>query len=554
MKRFNSVWYDVTGDNIIRPINYSRWLTHNYLDNTECAWLQSDGMWYYSVRCTNIKLCTICSVENTPVFSLKGVCVESGISYNYYMNIDSKNEIYNYEGYKNNNISNGQGKMWSAKGSGFNMTLVNDDITTFPVGRLQWHVHDEPCKVAESKYMTFSQCEFGKEFTCDSGHCIDVQNKCDYHGDCEDNSDEKQCSYIIIPQSYKKLEAPNSTIHVRITIQSVHEINTIDMMVELTTLVSMKWYDGRLKFKNLNNTTKHLFPNKIAKKIWNPLDHVVHERALIGKIFLGKKQISVETETATIHMDAEDAYENRLFDGYDNIIEETQRTRIHHDCTFDLTKFPFDTQHCDFKVHIMAENNVNFRFLLDDNSISYIGPEIVKDFYIKTIEVDTGIDGKYVWFIYTVTMKRSYSSQIMSTFLPTWLVWFVAYLTFFIKLSNFNNRFMGSVTSVLVLAALFTSMQNSLPKTSYFKYIDCWFLWYITNSILMITCHVIFDNITFSRSNQTQVSTMYGNNDDRISTALMASTKKERMNRMAIILFPMLLIPFNVIYFILHFI
>ena len=35
-------------------------------------------------------------------------------------------------------------------------------------------------------------------------------------------------------------------------------------------------------------------------------------------------------------------------------------------------------------------------------------------------------------------------------------------------------RFMGALTSLLVLASLLASIEENLPKTSYFKKIDVW--------------------------------------------------------------------------------
>ena len=54
---------------------------------------------------------------------------------------------------------------------------------------------------------------------------------------------------------------------------------------------------------------------------------------------------------------------------------------------------------------------------------------------------------------------------------------------------------MGAVTSLLVLAALLGSMQASLPKTAYFKVIDIWFNWFMSNIFLIILIHVIVDHL-----------------------------------------------------------
>ena len=155
--------------------------------------------------------------------------------------------------------------------------------------------------------------------------------------------------------------------------------------------------------------------------------------------------------------------------------------------------------------------------------------------------------------MFSVTLKRNYSSHIISIFFPTWLIWFLAYFTFFIDTKNFNNRFMGSVRSLLVLSSLLQSMQNSLPKTTYFKYIDCWFLGYITNSIIMIAAHVLIDSMPLCKNRvcDCKFDTPVGNNMYDNALKLHMWTK-ERLNNIMTVIFPILAIFFNVVYLCLH--
>ena len=140
-------------------------------------------------------------------------------------------------------------------------------------------------------------------------------------------------------------------------------------------------------------------------------------------------------------------------------------------------------------------------------------------------------------------------------YLPSGLIWFMAYLTFFIDLKNFNNRFMGSITFLLVFASLMHSMQKNLPKTSYFKYVDCWFLWYILNGVTMISCHIIIDNMSDSKKNtKVHIYEMRTDNtDDDDEAKKNCAIKQKQANTCAIIVFPMLTVPFNVLYFALHY-
>ena len=145
-------------------------------------------------------------------------------------------------------------------------------------------------------------------------------------------------------------------------------------------------------------------------------------------------------------------------------------------------------------------------------------------------------------------MKRNYTSQIISIFFPTWLLWLLAYLTLFINISNFNNRFMGSVTFLLVLVALLGSLGDSLPKTTYFKYIDCWFFWYVTNNVAIIAYHIFLAKMELN-TGQTVVQDGVVGNDNWI--AWIRSLGVPQINPAAIIIFPVLTILFNIIYFVL---
>ena len=92
-----------------------------------------------------------------------------------------------------------------------------------------------------------------------------------------------------------------------------------------------------------------------------------------------------------------------------------------------------------------------------------------------------------------IHMNRIYNDQLINTFIPTILLWLLSYSTFFIKLEDFNVRFIGTVTALLVMTSLLGSINMTLPRTSYFKYIDLWFLWYIANIFSIIICHIVLD-------------------------------------------------------------
>ena len=164
--------------------------------------------------------------------------------------------------------------------------------------------------------------------------------------------------------------------------------------------------------------------------------------------------------------------ENTLFSGSENDLRVKQQFRIKYECSFDLLKFPFDRQHCDFTMYLIVKQNSTIHLKRDSEWIKYNGPKTIDQFTIEMITSKTGLDVGQTWFIYRISMQGNYMSQVISTFFPTCLLWLLAYFTIFIYIDNFNNRFMGSVTFLLVLVSLHGSIVNGLPKTTYFKYID----------------------------------------------------------------------------------
>ena len=92
-----------------------------------------------------------------------------------------------------------------------------------------------------------------------------------------------------------------------------------------------------------------------------------------------------------------------------------------------------------------------------------------------------------------IVFVRNYTYDISQSFLPSFLMGLLAYFTFWIDVSDFQDRFMGSLTCLLVLSTLMGSTASQLPKTSYYKVIDAWLLFYLLITSLVVVLHIIID-------------------------------------------------------------
>jgi hypothetical protein len=183
------------------------------------------------------------------------------------------------------------------------------------------------------------------------------------------------------------------------------------------------------------------------------------------------------------------------------------------------------------------------------SAVIYVGPENAKEFQIGKVLSFTGITEHYTHFNFTIKLDRMYADQLIETFFPTILLWMLSYFTLFIKLDDFNERIMVSVTVLLVFAALLTPIKGKIPTTSYFKFIDLWFLWYITYMFSIILFHILLHGS----------STMIERNRVSIGTKIVNVCKRDenpRKHMINEITQTLLLIPFilfNCIYFTLQF-
>ena len=91
--------------------------------------------------------------------------------------------------------------------------------------------------------LTFSVCYPGKEFTCNTGECIRLSQRCNQIEDCDDGSDEMECYLVDIPSSYSKILSPGGygrnedgpvNLTIKVNILSVDSVDEINMQIGIT--------------------------------------------------------------------------------------------------------------------------------------------------------------------------------------------------------------------------------------------------------------------------------------------------------------------------------
>ena len=357
---------------------------------------------------------------------------------------------------------------------------------------------------------------------------------------------------IKIPRVYDNAEPPGLTkegtsmeIHICTRIFKIDSIDTINMMVQLTMEVILTWNDGRLSFFNPQTDNDNIISDDsgLWKKLWTPMRHIVFGNAIVGETIYDWHKIEILAKDPQ-PLDVSRAVENVIFNGSYNPLRLRQLMKIKYDCRFDVTRFPFDVQKCSFIMKIDDRMMTSMQFI-SDHKVVYEGQQIIDQFSIDDIYSSTNKTEKSALFTINIHMARDFTNQLLNTFIPTLTLWLFGYSTLFIPISYFNERFMGAVTSLLVIATLFSSISSDLPKTSYVKLIDIWFLWHNISILAIIFCHIIL--------NRLYIYLQHLENNE--VTPLVDDVKLDKMralnqgNAIIIMTFPSLNVLFYAIYF-----
>ena len=124
------------------------------------------------------------------------------------------------------------------------------------------------------------------------------------------------------------------------------EIDASNFKLKSDYDLSLRWYDPRLKFRDLNNLTEFNDLSENDKTyLWSPKLEFVNA---LGPVTKGLDEATsirlIKEEKDSLPEDFTLDREAKLFSGKTNSIALSRRYSQDHTCKFDLYYFPFDSQ------------------------------------------------------------------------------------------------------------------------------------------------------------------------------------------------------------------
>ncbi|GIY97886.1 glycine receptor subunit alpha-1 [Caerostris extrusa] len=289
----------------------------------------------------------------------------------------------------------------------------------------------------------------------------------------------------VFPSDYNKYDAPGSPAHVYLDL-SVMDVDRVDdgiMRRSLNTLrnsvfeqefsiqtyIIEQWVDERLNLSTWvqSDEVNSLFPTVLAKDIWTP--DLVFDNAKRGVLFglsLPNTQIRV-SRTGCLY--------------------RSSRYNLVIGCRMKFHFYPMDTQLCFLKLALLsnpdrkvllhwAEEAVppyrKTQSIVFTNDIQPLKYNLLPPSSYKTTEQWTA--GNYTYLYANFTFVRRISSSLLNVYVPSTLVVFLSWISFWLDVAAVPARITLGVTSLLTLATQVVQARSGLPTISYMTAMDIW--------------------------------------------------------------------------------
>ncbi|KAL7632559.1 UNVERIFIED_CONTAM: hypothetical protein RMT77_017126 [Armadillidium vulgare] len=474
------------------------------------------------------------------------------LKYDRYYFLKSRNDIFILDGEEDSVIERNQNN-WILR------SQIHKEYcelrSTLAVGRHIWNCTDAN-QEKFSSLLTFTHCK-RNEFACTEGKCLPRSSRCNGLVECSDKSDEENCQPVRKEIGYSTRRAPpprkNYTlfrIQYFVTIINSDDLTSAKGMAIIDTFIGMLWRDSRIEFWNpVSNEEIN------CDEIWHP------ELLMTDEVFAGFR-VNNEAYRSSCHVLSSlteidpqrvypftDPYMGSYVKGEDMEISFIFSGLVNIPCRFDLKKYPFGTQTCNLTFwpdNLLRTVDYEFFFKslhgFEGKDIVYEGRKALGEYQFVNAFREV-VNKKYVKV--TLILKNLFGFHMLNSFTPSFLICIISYATYFFPISAFNERIMVSLTSLLVLTALFTQSSNTSVATPYFKLLDIWYVTLIFFCFMTVISNLMIHKIFFLEETAVKAKTTDGKGEkqsDNSETGLKYLEKYNsiKINFITIIIFSFL--------------
>jgi hypothetical protein len=406
-----------------------------------------------------------------------------------------------------------------------------------------------------------------------------MDERCDQFPNCADSSDEANCHLVVKLDTYVSYDAPFTIdqdkklvkvpVQIGIDLIRILSINEVGQIFGNQFNLIMTWYDFRLKFHNMKeNINMNTLSGTEKQGIWVP------------KLVLSNTEEKVSTkndEKAFTLARRESAYDFSdgsmldnafVFEGEKNPFVLSRVYNVDWLCEYDMRWYPFDTQSCTMLLEVSARPGSpvpRWRGTpacssgsspascatsgpRTSPSTSFGGSPRPSSLLPRETNMSLTEAGEVA---VEVVLGRRLLGTVLTVYIPTILLVVISYMSNFFKAFFFEAIVAVNLTVMLVcvnllstdchalqvMATMFISVSENLPKTSYIKMIDIWLIFNLLvpffevaflppRPIHKVLLHTLIDNLRVDEDREVNnhgkprkvVSSLYTINEPQVGS------------------------------------
>jgi hypothetical protein len=181
-------------------------------------------------------------------------------------------------------------------------------------------------------------------------------------------------------------------------------------------------------------------------------------------------------------------------------------------CSMNFKKFPFDNQECKTTISNWKMKSSQVKLHWEKESPFVLNTEhILTEYEITDTSLyESEIDaktpdfqygdflGNYSTILFKIKLKRQVGCYMLEYYFPSMLIIATSWISFWLQADSAPPRTMLGMTSMLTFITLSTSQTRSLPKVSYIKVSEIWFI-VGTLFIFLSLVEFAFSNLVWRR-------------------------------------------------------
>ncbi|XP_058975456.1 pH-sensitive chloride channel 2 [Musca domestica] len=261
-------------------------------------------------------------------------------------------------------------------------------------------------------------------------------------------------------------------VNARIYIYYMQNLNSDLLQFKMHALLQLSFLDKRLAFSNYAPTRK---------------DNILGQKQMSERLWLPHIFFANERESNILGTDEKDVLVSISPQGQVIFSTRLQATLY---CWMNFKKFPFDEQSCSTVLESWMYNTTELTLHWEDKTPISFDPDMrlteynmQRYWYNETIVNSNDIHlrhgafyGNYSSLSFTVHLNREIGFYLMDYFLPSMMIVAISWVSFWLQADASPPRIMLGTSTMLSFITLSSSQSKTLPKVSYIKVSEVWFL------------------------------------------------------------------------------